>query len=166
MAANPCVQCRVTPSTKTRLRAIAQEHQLTESALLKKLVETALLQTAGMTTFAVSKPIEPVSRGARLYVRLRPEDHVLLRERAVSRGMAAATYASILLRTHLRGGRYCQSASGCNSSARSASLGPSAATSTSWPGWPIRPGVSRVRVSRTCMRCYGCAPRSGITSKN
>ena|SRR3977135_3898184 len=43
MAANPCVQCRVTPLTKTRLRAIAQEHQLTESALLKGLVETALL---------------------------------------------------------------------------------------------------------------------------
>ena len=48
MAGNPCVQCRVTPSTKTRLREIAQEHQLTESALLKRLVETALLQTAGM----------------------------------------------------------------------------------------------------------------------
>src|SRR2546430_5018704 len=104
MAANPCVQCRVTPSTKTRLRAIAQEHQLTESALLKKLVETALLQTAGMTTFAVSKPIEPVSRGARLYVRLRTEDHVLLRERASGRAMAAATYASFLLRAHLRAG--------------------------------------------------------------
>ena len=66
------------------------------------LVETALLQTAGMATLAVSKPIEPVSRGARLYVRLRPEDHVLLRERASGRAMAAATYASFLLRAHLR----------------------------------------------------------------
>src|SRR5205823_13097015 len=43
------------------------------------------------------------ARGARLYVRLRREDHTLLRERAAGRGMAAATYASILLRTHLRG---------------------------------------------------------------
>src|SRR5712671_4063064 len=103
MAGNPCVQCRVAPSTKTRLRAIAQEHQLTESALLKRLVETALLQTAGTSGLGVSGPIEPVARGARLYVRLRPEDHVLLRERAASRGMAAATYASTLLRTHLRG---------------------------------------------------------------
>ena len=102
MAANPCVQCRVTPETKARLRLLAQERQLTESALLKKLVENALLQTAGMTTLAVSKPIEPVSRGARLYVRLRPEDHVLLRERACGRGMAAATYVSFLLRAHLR----------------------------------------------------------------
>jgi hypothetical protein len=102
MAANPCVQCRVTPQTKTRLRELAQERQLTESALLKKLVETALLQTAGMATLAVSKPIDPVLRGARIYVRLRPEDHVLLRERACGRGMAAATYASFLLRAHLR----------------------------------------------------------------
>ena len=102
MAANPCVQCRVTPQTKTRLREIAQEHQLTESALLKRLVETALLQTAGASALGVSGPIEPVSRAARLYVRLRPEDHVLLRERACGRGMAAATYASFLLRAHLR----------------------------------------------------------------
>ena len=102
MAGNPCVQCRVTPSTKTQLRVLAQEHQLTESALLKRLVETALLQTAGMTPLEVSKPVEPVLRGARLYVRLRPEDHVLLRERAAGRAMAAATYASFLLRAHLR----------------------------------------------------------------
>jgi hypothetical protein len=102
MAGNPCVQCRVTPSTKTRLRAIAQEHQLTESALLKRLVETALLQTAGASGLGVAGPVEPVARGARLYVRLRPEDHVLLRERAIGRAMAAATYASFLLRAHLR----------------------------------------------------------------
>ena len=102
MAGNPCVQCRVDPSTKTRLRAIAQEHQLTESALLKRLVETALLQLAGASGLGVSGPVEPVARGARLYVRLRPEDHVLLRERASGRAMAAATYASFLLRAHLR----------------------------------------------------------------
>ena len=102
MAANPCVQCRVAPQTKTRLRVLAQERQLTQSALLKMLVETALLQTAGMATLAVSKPAEPVTLGARLYVRLRPEDHVLLRERASGRAMAAATYASFLLRAHLR----------------------------------------------------------------
>src|SRR6202035_225076 len=102
MAANPCVQCRVTPQTKIRLRVLAQERQLTESALLKRLVETALLHTAGMATLAMSQPVEPVSRGARLYVRLRPEDHVLLRERAAGRAMAAATYASFLLRAHLR----------------------------------------------------------------
>lgn len=61
-----------------------------------------LLQTVGVTAEVVAEPIEPVARGARIYVRLRPEDHVLLRERAAGRGMAAATYASFLLRAHLR----------------------------------------------------------------
>ena len=101
MAGNPCVQCRVTPQTKTQLRVLAQERQLTESALLKKLVENALLQTGGASGLGVG-PIQPVSRGARIYVRLRPEDHVLLRERATGRAMAAATYTSFLLRAHLR----------------------------------------------------------------
>jgi hypothetical protein len=49
------------------------------------------------------RPIEPIGRGARVYVRLRPEDRLLLRERAFGRGMPAATYASIVLRTNLRG---------------------------------------------------------------
>src|SRR5205085_9943390 len=47
--------------------------------------------------------LHPLARGARLYVRLHHEDHALLQEHAAGRGMAAATYASILLRTHLRG---------------------------------------------------------------
>lgn len=102
MASNPCVQCRVTQQTKDRLRAIAQERQITESALLKRLVENALLPALGATVETVTRPLEQVARGARLYVRLRPEDHLLLRERATGRGMAAATYASFLLRAHLR----------------------------------------------------------------
>ena len=75
---------------------------MTESALLQRLVETALLQTGGISEDEAIKPVEPVSRGARLYVRLRPDDHVLLRERAEGRGMPAATYASVVLRAHLR----------------------------------------------------------------
>jgi hypothetical protein len=37
-----------------------------------------------------------------LYVRLQPDDRLLLRERAIARGMPTATYASVLLRAHLR----------------------------------------------------------------
>src|SRR5215469_562940 len=98
MAANPRVQCRVTQETKDRLRAIASERQITESVLLKRLVENALLAVVGVTAETVSEPVKQVARGARLYVRLRPEDHILLRERANGRRMAAATYASFLLR--------------------------------------------------------------------
>ncbi len=102
MASSPCVQCRVSQHTKNRLRAISQERQVTESALVKRLLDTVLLQNVGTAAEVVPAPVEQVARGARLYVRLRPEDHLLLRERATGRGMATATYASFLLRAHLR----------------------------------------------------------------
>jgi hypothetical protein len=92
----------VSPETKARLRALAQEHQVTESTLLQRLVETALFQSTGLREIEAATPVEQVARGARLCVRLRPDDHLLLRERAEGRGMAAATYASIVLRAHLR----------------------------------------------------------------
>jgi len=92
----------VSPETKARLRALAQQRQLTESALLQRLVEGALLQVAGLSEEEAATSLEPIRRGARLYVRLRPDDHLLLRERAEGRGMAAATYASMALRAHLR----------------------------------------------------------------
>ena len=38
----------------------------------------------------------------RVYVRLRHEDRLLLEARASARGMRPATYASVLLRAHLR----------------------------------------------------------------
>jgi hypothetical protein len=101
MASSPCVQCRVSPQTKKQLQALAQQQQLTESALLKRLVEV-MVHSGGDTNSKVSKTVEPVTRGTRIYVRLRPEDHLLLRERATARGMAAATYVSLLLRAHLR----------------------------------------------------------------
>jgi len=102
MAANPLIAFRASPETKAGLHAVAQQRNLSDSALLQKLVELALLQTAGLTESQAVEPIEPVQRGARLYVRLRSDDHVLLRERATGRGMAAATYASMVLRAHLR----------------------------------------------------------------
>ena len=102
MVATEVLKVRVPPDTKQIVRTLAQQQQLTESALLMRLVQT-MLQTSGAVRAITFDPLQAVARVARLYVRLRPEDHVLLRERAASRGMAAATYASILLRTHLRG---------------------------------------------------------------
>jgi hypothetical protein len=101
MAGSPCIQCRVSTETKARLHSVAEQQSVTESVLLKRLVESALL-APGISSAQAVEPIEPVPRNARVFVRLRPEDHVLLRERATSRKMATATYASIVLRTHLR----------------------------------------------------------------
>jgi Bacterial mobilisation protein (MobC) len=86
-----------------RLHAIAEQRGVSESALLKKFVDVALLQSVGTPDSKIARQVDAIPRNARLFVRLRPDDHVLLRERAATRGMAAATYASIVLRTHLRG---------------------------------------------------------------
>lgn len=101
MAARGGAASTRTAETKRLVRSLAQQQQLTESALLMRLVET-MLQTSGAIRTKTFDPPEQVARGARVYVRLRPEDHVLLRERASGRGMAAATYTSLLLRAHLR----------------------------------------------------------------
>lgn len=51
----------------------------------------------------VAEPVAPPDpRDARLTVRLVPEDRALLHERAIARSMAAATYVSVLVRSHLR----------------------------------------------------------------
>ena len=51
----------------------------------------------------IPEPAANPIRGTRLSVRLRLDDRVALGERATARGMATATYASIVLRAHLRG---------------------------------------------------------------
>src|SRR5690349_19559247 len=92
----------VSLDTKQRFASIAQHAGLSESALLKRMVELTIQGTQAPYTATLSAP-NKVNRESRLYVRLRPEDHLLLRERAVGRGMAAATYVSMLVRSHLRG---------------------------------------------------------------
>jgi hypothetical protein len=42
------------------------------------------------------------ARVSRFSIRLRPDDQILLRERATARGIPAATYVSVLTRAHLR----------------------------------------------------------------
>jgi len=88
--------------TKAWLRALAERQQLSESALLKRLVELVLLK-AGLSpiiteTPAVARPLRP----ARLMIRLQTDDQILLRDRAAARGMAPTTYVSVLTRAHLR----------------------------------------------------------------
>jgi predicted DNA binding CopG/RHH family protein len=85
---------------KARFSAAAARQDLSESALLKRLVEQMLSVTPDEANSNPSMRSEP--RGARLTVRLVPEDRFLLRERAAARGMPVATYVSSLVRAHLR----------------------------------------------------------------
>jgi hypothetical protein len=89
----------VSANLKDRFAAAAARRGLSESALLRRLVEQ-LLDGAGEELTA-ERPA-PVARDARLTVRLVPDDRLLLRERAGARGMPAASYVSMLIRSHLR----------------------------------------------------------------
>ena len=102
MAAEAFIHCRVTSEMKSLVRMLAQRRQITESTLVKQLLEV-VLQTATLTGLPVPAPPDKVNRDARLYLRLAPEDWRLLKERSSARGMASATYVSLLVRSHLRG---------------------------------------------------------------
>src|SRR6202163_3654365 len=101
MAAPPFVAARVTPEMKTLLRVLAEREQITESALVRQLLEVTprMLAKEG---FPKLDALEKVSRDARLSVRLATEDRILLSGRATARGMPSATYVSVLVRSHLR----------------------------------------------------------------
>jgi hypothetical protein len=101
MAATQLIAARVTPDTKALFRALADRQQLTESALLKRLITLTIQSVDG----AGGEPLKPSRRRStrlRVCIRLRAEDQLLLQERASAREMAAATYAGVLVRAHLR----------------------------------------------------------------
>ena len=94
------VRTRLPATTHAVVEAIARQQQLTESAWLRRLIETTL-QSSGVVLQADSKDEPP--RQARLMIRLLADDQSLLHARARARGMPMATYASVVIRSHLRG---------------------------------------------------------------
>jgi hypothetical protein len=95
------IACRVTLETKISVQRVAERDGISESALLRQLVEF-MLRTSGDGQPPLMSAPERVNRDARVNVRLEPEDLRLLRERSKARGMATATYLSYLARSHLR----------------------------------------------------------------
>jgi len=105
VAAAQFLKTRVTPDVKHRVQQAASQQLITESIWLKRLVIQGLGNSAQSITDDVGSTgsVEPsCARDSRLYVRLRHEDRLLLRGRAAARGMASATYVSVLVRSHLR----------------------------------------------------------------
>ena len=100
-AATHMLKTRVTQETKQIVEAVARRRQLTESAWLRHLI-TMTLQSTGVTTEATPNAPDEMPRAGRLMIRLLPEDRLLLQSRAAARGMPTATYASTLIRSHLR----------------------------------------------------------------
>ena len=101
MADGVRLQTWLDSGTKERFSAVARHQGLSDSAMLKRLVDL-MLQTASGGQTATVTPASRPARDSRLTVRLHPADQSLLRERAAARGMPAATYVSVLTRAHLR----------------------------------------------------------------
>jgi hypothetical protein len=101
MVADPLIAARVTADMKQGFAAIANQQGLSESTLLKRLIEASLV-SAGAIPKRAPEPVEPVTDGARVSVRLRADDLLLLRERTRARQMPTGTYVSLLIRAHLR----------------------------------------------------------------
>lgn len=101
MAATRLIAARVSPETKARFRMMAEQQFVTESVLLKRLVDSVVGGLHDSDADVLKSPHRRL-RGARLCVRLHPEDQLLLNERARARQMAPATYVSVLVRVHLR----------------------------------------------------------------
>ena len=111
VGATEILRTRITPETKARVAAVTRARLMTESIWLRQLILRELQ--------AIDSDPPPEHRDAPvaavrgrcskrrtprsgLYVRLSPEDRLLLHERAAARGMASATYVSVLVRSHLR----------------------------------------------------------------
>ncbi len=101
MLADEFIAARVTIDTKERFRALAERLELSESGLLRRLIEQSVASDEPSGPGAVVVPPAP-ARDARLSVRLRPDDRLLLAARAAARRMPIATYVSVLVRSHLR----------------------------------------------------------------
>jgi hypothetical protein len=95
------IKARVSTVTKRRVADTAQRELLTESIWLRRLVHRALQkEVAEVPETEITAQADTPS--ARISIRLPPEDRRLLQERATARGMATATYISVLTRSHLR----------------------------------------------------------------
>lgn len=100
MSGNVHLKAWVSPDTKARFAALARSQGVSESAMLKRMVE-ALIGDGSVRDGVVSAP-EPVPASGRISVRLAVDDLLILRERSRMRGMPPATYVSYLVRSHLR----------------------------------------------------------------
>jgi hypothetical protein len=107
------LKAHVSPEIKLQAKAIAERDFLTEAAWLKRLVLREIRASdaagAGEHNPSVAQASRRPGKEARgpdggkpMLVRLRDEDRLLMDARAEARGMRPATYASVLLRSHLR----------------------------------------------------------------
>jgi antitoxin component of RelBE/YafQ-DinJ toxin-antitoxin module len=91
MVAASLISARVTAAKKSQFTALAHQQGLTESALLKRLVDAALLASEVIQSDVI-EPVERVAASGKISVRLRPDDLLLLRERAKARAVPTVSF--------------------------------------------------------------------------
>ena len=114
MRCTETLKTHVSPEMKLQARSVADREFLSEAAWLKRLVmreirarndasgaEIDLLRSESITGPTSAAPGNN-GAGKPMLVRLTIEDRLLLDARAEARSMRPATYASVLLRSHLR----------------------------------------------------------------
>jgi hypothetical protein len=114
MRCTETLKTHVSPEMKLQARSLAEREFLSEAAWLKRLVmreirarnDASGAESDLLRSESVLRPTSaaPGNNGAGkpMLVRLTVEDRLLLDARAEARGMRPATYASVLLRSHLR----------------------------------------------------------------
>jgi hypothetical protein len=98
MIAEGFIATRATAETKERFAAIARQQGLSQSMLLEKLIAATLL-AADSTSLNLDEPSKPLPASGKISVRLRPDDLLLLRDRAKARGMPSSTYVTFPVQT-------------------------------------------------------------------
>src|SRR5687768_9799114 len=104
------VKARVSREMKLQAKALAERELLTEAAWLKRIIIRELRAASEAGSSESVDPNRSQGEGARgpsdgvkrVYVRLCPEDWLLLEARAAARGLRPATYLAVLARSHLR----------------------------------------------------------------
>lgn len=102
MATRHFLHTTVTAQTKRLIKAAAQAELITSSAWLRRVAMRALGSQPRAIERSESADVSADLRDRRLHVRISPEDSLLLKARALARGIRPATYIAVLLRSHLR----------------------------------------------------------------
>jgi hypothetical protein len=114
MSCTETLRAYVSPEIKLQAKAVADKEFLSEASWLKRLVLREIRASnaangddrEGGKTESIRQPAKdarrPIGCDRPMLVRLRPDDRLLLDARAEARDMRPASYASVLIRAHLR----------------------------------------------------------------
>ena len=88
----------ITPEVKRRFTDLARAQGLSDSAYLRQVIHSLVRANDGLSEDALI-PAATLPKDLRIAIRLRPDDHRLLRDRACARSMHTSAYVAALVRS-------------------------------------------------------------------